>query len=812
MRARRAGLAALLAVFGYLLGTAAAPLLFSSYFESTGTAAVAGPVIGVAYAAPDTTSSSSSAQCSTQPSNPGGTQSNPSGSTNCPDQTTPSNGTTDSSNPQGGVTVGADGSTGINQDSCEASSSTFGWLTCPMFDSIAHFISGAAKDLMQQFLNVQPLQISNGGTHYPLYDTWSAIRLLADTLFVLIFLVLIFAHVLQFNIDAYAIKKMIPKLVAGVILVQFSYVLSSGLIDIGNILGNGIGGLIGSVTSNGLGSASIGQTIIENLTTGIAAGALVSLALVSTALALPVFLAIAIAAIGFITTLAVRYFLLGLLIVVSPLAFAAWVLPNTEVYFNKWLSTFVKLVLMYPIIMALLSVAGDVGGLIPVATNPGGAAGIGVTAGTSIIKLLVVAACFAAVPATFKWAGGAMSAAYGAIGEVTRSGMRGHWNTVNSRVARERAQRARLDKADEIHKGLARGEGRYGALNKIPGKGFREFLVGPGTKLFAASSGDLSTRQAIRSSLVSNHAKDIESLHEAQDSHNLEHALMHYYLGQQASLETDPGKRQALLTQQSTYMSRLRAVNAESLSELTGNELWREGMMQVLGKNDSLKPPLSAAIQKTREMATASSTAHRQATHELLAFTRQGFSNYGAEPLALGLTPNPEQRDAAFVLKDTVGAKLRDLDASKIKSNSFSDRNFQVLSSLGTGRELPQAKRAAELFAENVGAGYLRQNFAYKDRNEMSGEKKLHFLLGMARNEEAFGAGAKGEEIRAAVVDQITKDMATDRDTHTTLLNTFREAAIKDAKDRGLSETAAEQEANDLFDRLDASGRLRDYL
>jgi hypothetical protein len=811
MRARRAGLAALLTVFGYLLGTAAAPLLFSNYSNSTGTAAVVGPVIGVSYAAPLGDTGGSSAPCDNQSAAQGTGQSTPA---NCPSQTTPdsTSGAT-STTPQNGVSQAPDGSTGIDQSSCEANSSSFGWVTCPMFDSIAHFISGAAKDLMQQFLTVQPLQISNGSTHYPIYDTWSAIRLLANTLFVIIFLVLIFAHVLQFNIDAYAIKKMIPKLVAGVILVQFSFVLSSGLVDIGNILGSGVGSLIGSFTQSGLGSANVGQTIIEDLTTGIAAGALASLVFVSTALALPIFLAIAIAAVGFITTLAVRYFLIGLLIVASPLAFAAWVLPNTEVYFSKWLSTFIKLILMYPIIMALLSVAGDVGGLIPVAATPGGAAGIGVAASTSIIKLLVVVACFSAVPATFKWAGGGMGAAYGLISDMTQRGVRGHWNTVSSRVKRERAQLKRLEHADKLQAGLARGEGDYGYLGKIPGKRARNFLAGSAPGLLAASSSDLSVRQSIRSSLVGNHAKDIESLDEAQDSHNLEHALMHYHLGQQAKLAATPEDRARLENQQRTYMTKLRNVGAQSLSELTGNELWREGMMQVLGKHDALKPELSSAIQKTREMAAPGSAAHRQATHELVGFTRQGFSNYGSEPLALGLTPNPApgQADRAFVLKENVASKLRDLDASKIKSASFSDRNFQVMSSLGTARALPQAKASAELFAAEVGASYLEQNFAYKDRNEMSGQKKLHFLLGMARNDAVFSSG-KGQDMKTAVVDQIISDMAKDTNTHATLLSNVWDMAKDDATKRGLSAAEAEREADELFDRLDSSGRLRSYL
>ena len=72
--------------------------------------------------------------------------------------------------------------------------------------------------------------------------------------------------------DAYHIKKIWPKLIMATILVQFSFLLSGLLVDIGNILGAGIGDLLTANLSSS--SADLGN-LIGNLVTG-AVGASVS--------------------------------------------------------------------------------------------------------------------------------------------------------------------------------------------------------------------------------------------------------------------------------------------------------------------------------------------------------------------------------------------------------------------------------------------------------------------------------------------------------------------------------------------------------
>ncbi len=778
MRAKRAGLAILLAIFGYITSIAATPLLVGSGGEITGVATIARPVIGVAYA--DT----ASAQCSANYS--GNQQECAKGfrlfNSNNPNQTAQA---ACSSEPQGSQaacqqgfglaqknaqTQGAvnfTGGTNIDQNKCDAASSTFGWALCPFYDSVANFLSTAARDLLEQFLAVQPLQMSG-----PLFQTWSVVRLLANIFFIIIFLVIIFANILQIDVDAYSIQKMIPKIVGGVVLVQFSYVLSSAIIDVGNILGSGIGALLVGVLHSGATSGSPVQYIVEDLTGAVATGSLAALAYTSgVALAPIIIVLVLIAALGFVVVMAVRYFLIGLLIVASPLALAAWVLPNTEAFFSRWLSTLVKLMLMYPIIMALLSVAADVGALIPNSTGGSTLADIGNSLAASVIKLLVLAACFGAVPATFKWAGGAMSAAYEQIGSLTKMGLNAHWNSSGSQARRSVARNRRLLQGERIADGLAgTGGGRFTErLGRIPGARTRKWLAGPAIKLFSGAPTDKSDRRLAMNAMVKSHGETIEALPSAQDSHNLEHALMAYNLGEQAKMLTGTARKRKL-SEREGYLGRLRAANAEEVLDFVGTDLRREAMMNVLSKRNSLKPSLLEAIQKTQTLAKGTGNASVLDTtrREQAAFMRQSFSAYDKQPVVSGLTSDGH-------LKPNVTKKFSDLDARKI-AGDFSDRNFEVMASIGTAHELTQAQEAAELFSKTVGAGYLQLNFTHGHVAEMSGEKKMQALLMMARS-DAYNSGP-GKEMKRVVVKQILDD------NDTGLLEMVREKAVKDAAEK----------------------------
>ena len=356
----------------------------------------------------------------------------------------------------------AGGSGGVSEDACDANSVSLGWLLCPIINLAKTAIDGIITSVIIPELQVEPLDASSGSGANE-YAIWNNIRTLADVLFVLIFLVMIFANTLQFNLNAYTIKKVIPKLVAAAILVQFSFIISAVIIDLGNILGQGIASLVGNVTigtvnnnhQGGVGSIlnTLGAPI--DILAGLGLAAVIGIPTILVAL-----ITALIGAIGVLFTLIARRLIIVILVILAPLAFAAWVLPGTEKYFSMWLKMFIRITLMYPMIIFLLSAAA--------------VAGSAVKNGSEIENLLAAILpiiAFFMIPMTFKWAGGAMSLAAGgfnkATGKVTSSGAMKGLRT----SAREHQQRVNENRASGLASATVFGRNVPGSRRVLTGLG-----------------------------------------------------------------------------------------------------------------------------------------------------------------------------------------------------------------------------------------------------------------------------------------------------------------------------------------------------
>ena len=336
----------------------------------------------------------------------------------------------------GGVGGGPGGAG--STDACDSNAVSLGWLLCPIINLAHDAIHDIITGVVIPELQVQPLDptTTNGKNQYVV---WNNIRTLADVLFVIIFLVMIFANTLQFNLNAYTIKKVIPKLVAAAILVQFSFVIGEVLIDLGNILGNGVGGLVGNVKIGTVNNNPAGGADSTLNALGVPFDALLGaslIAIIGVPTILVAMLTALIAAVGVLFTVIARRLILVILVILAPLAFAAWVLPGTEKYFNMWLKTFIRTVLMYPMIIFLLSAAS----LASATINDGSQI-------EGLLAAVLPIIAFFMIPMTFKWAGSAMSMAAGGINKVTnRASSSGAMKGLRS-GAKERQQRINQDRA-----------------------------------------------------------------------------------------------------------------------------------------------------------------------------------------------------------------------------------------------------------------------------------------------------------------------------------------------------------------------------
>lgn len=332
----------------------------------------------------------------------------------------------------------------------------FGWVLCPAID-MGNSIFGALKlavvDLLQS-------QVTLTKDRYPgAYAVWQSFRGLANVFFVLIFLFIIFSTTLSIGLSNYDIKKMLPRLVVAVILVQFSWVLAQLGFDISNILGAGIGSIVhAAAPSIHTGPSEVVTDVGVALTVGAVGVALLAFAL---PLIMALFGAI-LSVLAVFLTLEFRILLLLLLVVLSPFAFIAWVLPNTESMFKTWFKTFSRLLLMYPMIVLLFAFAA-IAQAIP---NPSTS-----DPWQQILAALMPIAVFFAVPWTFKWAGGAMNAAGGFFTGRAAGINKGFRSSGLAKGLQQSRQERGFLKAQDSKNVFGRIQGRAmsGAGNLIPG-------------------------------------------------------------------------------------------------------------------------------------------------------------------------------------------------------------------------------------------------------------------------------------------------------------------------------------------------------
>lgn len=310
--------------------------------------------------------------------------------------------------------------TGNKKNEIECQGGALGWIICPVITLVQGVVDFAKESIIIPFLETKPLETGDN----PVHNSWRNFRNLANVLLIPVFFVIIFSQALSLNIDAYTIKKILPKLVAATIFIQFSYFIAAAMVDITNVLGNGLGQLVvGSFTGTNLGDvAAQGPSgFLQGLTVAglVVAGLAAIFSGLVFALIIPLFLAV----VAVILTLVFRQLIIILAAVLAPIAFAAWILPNTEKVFKLWWDSFLKALMMYPIIVLLFAVGAVAAQVLVGDVEFVDNEGIGAEAIRDVAALAAVIAPLALIPFTFKLGGTGLSAIAGGINKFRGVGV-----------------------------------------------------------------------------------------------------------------------------------------------------------------------------------------------------------------------------------------------------------------------------------------------------------------------------------------------------------------------------------------------------
>ncbi len=374
----------------------------------------------------------------------------------------------------------AEGKEWINNACAEKTSSAdacridgIGWIICPLITYLTKITDGAYNAAEKLLIFRVPNAFDTDPAKNPLYTLWSSVRNLANIAFVIAFFVVIFSQATSMGISAYGIRKMLPRMVVAAVLVNLSYYLCIFAIDISNIIGAGLGGLISQLPQAALQGAAEQENSWEKLGSNILGFTLVGataagVAILATgsffALLAFSFLAIITAVIIFIA----RHALIIMLIILSPLAFVAYILPNTENIFDKWKKAFIAMLVMYPLV-AILFAGSKVASSIMLITA--GEETAGGTAGEygwiyKIGALAVLAIPLFGIPWIVKFSGGFIGRVAGMVNDRSK-GM-----VDRARKAGDKGASTRRAEAGSRAKTWLRNDAKRGGLDKAAGWGY----------------------------------------------------------------------------------------------------------------------------------------------------------------------------------------------------------------------------------------------------------------------------------------------------------------------------------------------------
>lgn len=193
---------------------------------------------------------------------------------------------------------------------------------------------------------------------------WPFVQGIANLGFLLALLFIAFATTLR--LESFGVRRMLPRLLIAALLINFSLVITGLLIDVSRLVMASLLTILnqsadiddlalGLLKSSNLIRTSFdlntfkesGYVVFQGKTTNWQTVASVTQATV-------LMWGLAVGLIMLVGGLLMRYIILILLLIVSPLAFLAVALPNTGQLAQKWWSTFIKYVLYGPIAVFIL--------------------------------------------------------------------------------------------------------------------------------------------------------------------------------------------------------------------------------------------------------------------------------------------------------------------------------------------------------------------------------------------------------------------------------------------------------------------------
>lgn len=234
--------------------------------------------------------------------------------------------------------------------------SALDWFLCPVLNAAIAAAEGL-DSVINSLLDIDEGQLfGSSDTAVAYHDAWGVFRTFALVLIAAAALIMVIGQAAGLEIlDAYTIRKVLPRLIIATIGITISWEILEFLVGMSNDLGSGIRSIIYAPFSGENGF---------NFTVGFA-GWLAGVGIVGAGLVLgqvlfPVVLSLmlsgALGALLAVLLLVFREIAVIFLVIVSPIAIACAILPNTKKVWDLWRAGITGMLMAYLIISAIFAV------------------------------------------------------------------------------------------------------------------------------------------------------------------------------------------------------------------------------------------------------------------------------------------------------------------------------------------------------------------------------------------------------------------------------------------------------------------------
>lgn len=288
---------------------------------------------------------------------------------------------------------------GLGGNSCAIE--TVGWVICPTMRTIARMADKGFAYIKKESMNLNYNLFSTSGRTY---NAWEIVRNIADALFVVVFLYMIYNYLIGRTGGIYNLKRLLPRIIIIAILVNTSYYLGVLFVDIANIIGDSIWAFMAGIYGGGSTVLPLGGSadpLVDGNLTKMASAVVGSTSMVWVLLPVVAAVTITIAVISgaAVILIIMREALVATLLLASPLLFLFYLLPNLERFSGQALRLYLQLLMLYPILALLMGT----GQIVSLAAGNWNGPSLGYGGGSGSVVPDLIAAAAAAVPLLGVW-------------------------------------------------------------------------------------------------------------------------------------------------------------------------------------------------------------------------------------------------------------------------------------------------------------------------------------------------------------------------------------------------------------------------